>query len=797
MLLNDLRYTARLLRKSPLFTLAIVLTVALGIGANTAIFSFVNAVMLRPLPYHEPDRLVWIAERNDTLNLPRFAASVLNYLSWKEQQRTFAQIGATGFTSFNLTGQGEPEQFTGRTLTPSLFPLLGITPVLGRSFSDGDDRPGSEKVAIISEALWKRRFGSDPSIIGRALTLNGVDTTVVGIAPASLAQLTNGDIWAPLTIDPAKEIRLNHVILAVGRLRPGVTLERAQAEMDVVATHVGQQYPEVKDWGIRLVDFYHVFVSPQLQTALVVLLAAVGCVLLIASANVANMLLARAGARQKEIAVRTAMGAGRARLLKQLLIESLVLSALGGSIGVVGAWWGVNAINALIPANLLPVPDVSIDVTVLLFAVALTIVTGLLFGLAPAWHAAKTDLNEVLKQTTRASAGTRSRLRNALAAAELALATILLIGAGLLVQSLLRLQHVDLGFQPDRLLTFQLALPPSTYPPETTAEFYRRLLESLRATPGVGAAAVSSGIPFGGGNYTATPIVTRGPSPMPPDTAVTTDWRIVSPGYFGAMGIPLVRGREFLDSDCSIAAPRVVIVSQATARRFWGESDPLGRTLHRQGDPAREYTVIGVVGDVRQRSLNLESPAIYYPSFNLASRMDVVVRTEALPTSILPAVRQKVHELDAALPISTVQTMEEWLASSAAQPRLNAILLGVFAGVAMLIAAIGIYGVLAYSVNQRTQEIGLRMALGAPSGHVLRLIVREGMTVGAIGIGVGVAGALVANRVLESLVFEIPVRDPLTYLAVAGSLAAVALFACVIPALRASRVDPIVALRYD
>jgi len=797
MLLNDLRYTARLLRKSPLFTLAIVLTVALGIGANTAIFSFVNAVMLRPLPYHEPDRLVWIAERNDTLNLPRFAASVLNYLSWKEQQRTFAQIGATGFTSFNLTGQGEPEQFTGRTLTPSLFPLLGITPVLGRSFSDGDDRPGSEKVAIISEALWKRRFGSDPSIIGRALTLNGVDTTVVGIAPASLAQLTNGDIWAPLTIDPAKEIRLNHVILAVGRLRPGVTLERAQAEMDVVATHVGQQFPEVKDWGIRLVDFYHVFVSPQLQTALVVLLAAVGCVLLIASANVANMLLARAGARQKEIAVRTAMGAGRARLLKQLLIESLVLSALGGSIGVVGAWWGVNAINALIPANLLPVPDVSIDVTVLLFAVALTIVTGLLFGLAPAWHAAKTDLNEVLKQTTRASAGTRSRLRNALAAAELALATILLIGAGLLVQSLLRLQHVDLGFQPDRLLTFQLALPPSTYPPETTAEFYRRLLESLRATPGVSAAAVSSGIPFGGGNYTATPIVTRGPSPMPPDTAVTTDWRIVSPGYFGAMGIPLVRGREFLDSDCSIAAPRVVIVSQATARRFWGESDPLGRTLHRQGDPAREYTVIGVVGDVRQRSLNLESPAIYYPSFNLASRMDVVVRTEVLPTSILPAVRQKVHELDAALPISTVQTMEEWLASSAAQPRLNAILLGVFAGVAMLIAAIGIYGVLAYSVNQRTQEIGLRMALGAPSGHVLRLIVREGMTVGAIGIGVGVAGALVANRVLESLVFEIPVRDPLTYLAVAGSLAAVALFACVIPALRASRVDPIVALRYD
>jgi putative ABC transport system permease protein len=798
MLLNDLRYTARMLRKSPLFTLAIVLTVALGIGANTAIFSFVNAVILRPLPFDQPNRLVWVAERNDKLRMPTFAASVLNYLSWKDQQpRSFEQIAALGFANFNLTGRGEPEQFAGGTLTPSLFPVLGITPVLGRSFRDGDDRPGAEKVVMIGEALWKRRFGGDPSIVGSTLTLSGISTTVVGIAPTSLAVLSNADMWIPLTIDPTREIRLNHVILTVGRLRAGVSLERAQAEMDAVAARVGQQYPDVKDWGIRLVDFYHVFVSAQLRTALIVLLAAVGCVLLIASANVANMLLARAGSRQKEIAVRTALGANRSRLLQQLLIESLVLSAIGGGIGVVVAWWSVNALNSVIPANLLPVPDVRVDLTVLMFALALTIATGLLFGLAPAWHAVKADLNDVLKQVTRASSRGRSRLRNGLAAAELALATMLLIGAGLLAQSLFRLQNVSLGFHPDRLLTFQLSLPPTTYPPETTAGFYRTLLESLRAVPGVRDAGVSSGIPFGQGNYTATPIVTRGPSALPADTAVTTDWRVVSPGFFRAMQVPLLRGREFIDSDGATTAPRVVVVSQATARRFWGESDPLGRTLHRQGDPAREYTVVGVVGDVRQRTLAQESPAIYYPSFNLAARMDVVVRTEMSPTSILPAIRKRVHDLDASLPVSTVRTMDEWVSNTAAQPRLNAILLGVFAVCALVIAAIGIYGVLAYSVTQRTQEIGLRMALGAPTAQVLRLIVREGMTVGAIGIGVGVAGALAISRVLASLVFETPVRDPLTFAIAAASLALVALVACVVPARKASRVDPIVALRSE
>ncbi len=796
MLLTDLRYAARVLRKSPLVTLAILFTVALAIGANTAIFSVVNAVLLRPLPFEQPGRLVWVAERNDSLKLQAFAASVLNYLSWKEQSQTFSQMGALGFATFNLTGQGEPERFTGGTLTASLFPLLGLQPILGRSFRDEDERPGADKVVMIGEALWKRRFGSDPSIVGKTLTLNGVATRVVGVAPAALVPLSNGDMWMPLTIEPAKEIRLNHVIIALGRLRPGVTLEQAQGEMDVVAGNIGRQYAEVKDWGIRLVTLNNLFVSPQLRTALVVLLAAVGCVLLIASANVANLLLARAASRQKEVAVRTAIGASRARLLAQLLVESIMLSAIGGAVGALAAMWSVGAINALLPPNLLPTA-VSVDATVLLFALVLTIVTGLLFGIAPAWHSAKTDLNAVLMQATRASSGVRPGLRNGLAAAELALATVLLIGSGLLTQSLLRLQQVNLGFQSDHLLTFQLALPANAYPADQRATFHRTLLDSLRAIPGVRGAAVSSGIPFGNGAYTTTPIVTIGQSALPPEAAVPTDWRFVSPGYFTAMSIPLLQGREFVDGDMPSTAPLTVIVSQATARRFWGDTDPIGRILHRQGDLKRRYTVVGVVGDVRHSTLTTESPAIYYPSVALAQAVDVVVRTEGPPTSVLSAVRQRVHALDASLPISTVRTMDEWLANSAAQPRLNAVLLVIFAGVAMLIAAIGIYSVLAYSVNQRTREIGLRMALGAPRGHVLKMIVREGMTVGAVGVVSGLIAALAISRVLSSLVFGVEVRDPLTYSGVALGLAMIAFIACVIPALKASRVDPIVALHYD
>ena len=796
-LLQDLRYTVRMMWKAPAFTAAVVLTVALGIGANTAIFSFVYAVMLRPLPFAEPQRLMQVNEKNDKLNLPNFSASLLNYLSWSEQTQTFERLGAVSFSPINLSGQGEPEQFTGNRISPSLIPLLGIQPVVGRAFLDGEDKPGSAPVAMVSEGLWRRRFGADPSLVGRNLTLNGVDCTVVGVAPAPLGLLTGGDIWMPLTIDPGREIRLNHVISVFGRLKPGITPRQAQAEMDTIAARVGQQYPEVKDWGIRLKTMTEAFVSPQLRTGLLVLLGAVGCVLLIACANIANLLLARASARQKEIAIRTAMGASQPRLLRQLLVESLALSLVGGVVGMVGAVWAVRGINAILPPNLLPIPDVSVDAVVLLFAFGVTVLTGALFGVAPAWHAAKSDLNAMLKQTSRSTGGTRPRLRNGLAAAELALATVLLIGAGLLAQTLFELQRVKLGFQPADLLTFQLSLPSGKYAGAKGPAFYRDLLESLRTVPGVRAAGVSSGIPLGAGNYTTTPVTTVGKSVLPPETAIPTDWRIVSPGFFRAMEIPLLRGRDFTDGDV-ITAPPVMIVSKATAEKFWGSDDPIGRVIKQPGPDGRQWTVVGVVGDVRSTVLVRESPAMYMPS---ASRvwpmMGVVVRVDGSPESVLPSIRQRVRQIDPDLPLAAVRTMDQWLSNTAAQPRLNAILLVVFAGVALLIAAVGTSGVLAYTVSQRTREIGLRLALGAPRRRVLRLVIREGMTMGVAGIGVGLVTAVAVSQVLSNLVFGVPVRDPATFAAVGVMLTVVALAACAVPALRASRVDPLVSLREE
>ena len=796
--MNDLRYTFRMLRKTPLFTAAVVLTVALGIGATTAIFTVVNAVMLRPLPYANPDRLVWVAERNDRLNLATFSASVLNYLSWKEQAHSFDALGAVGFASFNLTGQGEPEQLTGGTLTPSIFPLLGVAPVAGRNFVDGEDKPGAEPVAMISESLWRRRFGADPKLVGGQVTLNGANRTVVGIVPSAVALLSPGDVWVPLSVDPARQNRLNHVILAVGRMKPNVTLEQAQSDMHSVSRAVGSQYPGVKYWGIRLVTFYRLFVGTQLQASLLVLLGGVACVLLIACANVANLLLSRAIAREREMAVRTALGASRGRLLKQLLVESLVLASIGGLLGLGVAALAVRLINVGLPPGVLPFPTVNMDATVVLFALGVTVLTGLLFGLAPAWSMAKTELTRSLKQADRSSAGKgRAFVRNGLAAAELALATMLLVGAGLLGRSLLALQRVDIGFQPDHMLTFQLSPPVSKYPLDGKASlFYQSLLESIKTIPGVRDAAISSGVPFGQGNYTTTPFTAIGQSPLPPDTPVPIDWRIVSPDFFKTMGVPVLRGRIFTDGDVP-TGPSIAIVSHATAVRFFGDDNPIGRVIRRVAD-ARELTIVGEVGDVKNFALSQETPAMYYPlASRVWPRMDVIVKTVSEPTSVLASVREKVRELDRDVPVSTVRTEEEWVSGSAAQPRLNAVLLGAFAAAALIVAAIGVYGVLAYSVTQRTREIGLRMALGAQRSGVLRLVVREGMIVGAIGIALGAVGALALGQVLANLVFGVPVRDPMTFGVVAGILTIVALAACVLPARKASRVDPLVALRSE
>jgi putative ABC transport system permease protein len=674
LLRNDISYAVRMMRRTPLFTAAVILTVMLAIAANTTIFSVVNAVMLRPLPFKEPNRIMQVAEKNDKLKLPSFGASVLNFLSWREQTQAFGELAAVAFSNYTLSGAGEPEQLTGNRISPALTRVLGISPVAGRAFTDDEEKPGASPVAMIGEGLWKRRFGADRAVIGGTITLNGAPTTVVGVAPAALNLISGGDVYTPLTIDPAKEIRLNHVIFVVGRLKAGVSMAQAQAEMDAISGRLSQQYPEIRDWGIRLITIFDTFVSPQLKTGLLVLMWAVAFVLLIACANIANLLLARAATRQNEMAVRTAIGASRSQLVRQLLVESVLLSLAGGVAGLLGAFWAVHMINPALPPNALPIPVVEMDATVFWFALGSTIVTGLLFGIAPAWCTARVDLNVVLKHGGRGSAARMSaRLRNGLAAVELALATVLLIGAGLFIQSLVNLERVRLGFDPRGLLSFQLAPPTAKYPLNSKApQLYRALLDSLQSIPGVRGASVSTGIPFGAGNYTTHPMITTEQSVLPPDTAVPIDWRIVSPGYFKTMNIPLLHGRDFTDADGPTALP-VMIISQATARKFWGDADPIGHMLRRSADRRTAFTVVGVVGDVRSTALTQESPALYYP---MATRvwplMDVVVRADGLPEALLPAIRQKVRELDAELALANVRTMEQWLSNSAAATQYSA-----------------------------------------------------------------------------------------------------------------------------
>jgi len=800
MLLNEVGFALRVMRRTPVFSATVILIVALAIVASASIFSIVNSVLLKPLPFRDPAALVQVAEKNDKLKLPVFGSSVLNFVSWREQSHSFEDLAGVGYTSYTLTGSGEPEQFSGNTISPALIRVLGTPPLAGRGFSDDEEKPGSPAVAMIGEGLWKRRFGADPGVVGRTITLNGAPTTVVGIAPRGLNLISGGDIYTPLVIDRSKEIRLSHTIQTFGRLRKGVSIEQAQAEMDTVSRRLGQQYPEIRDWGIHLINMFDTVIGPELKTRVLLLFWAVLLVLLVACANIANLLLARSAARQNEMGIRTAIGASRGQLVRQLLLESLLLSIVGGIFGLAGTALVIHVINKTLTQGVLPIPRVTLDANVLWFALGLTIVTGLVFGIVPAWRTTKADINSVLKQGGRGSSGRVShRLRNRLAAIELALATVLLIGAGLFLRSLMNLERVRVGFDPQGLLTFQLAPPPAKYPLDGRAQqFYRAMLDSLLATPGVRAAAVSSGIPFGAGNYSTHPMLTTEPSVLPPETKVPVDWRSVSPGYFTALRIPLLRGRDFTDADGPAPSQPVMIVSQSTARKFWGDADPIGHTLRRSAKPEIAFSIVGVVGDVRDQALNQESPTLYYPmGFRVWPLMDVVVRTDGQPEALLPTVRQKIHDLDPELALANVKTMQDWLSTSAAQPRLNTLLLSIFAFLALLIASIGIYGVLAYSVSQRTQEIGVRMALGATRQGVLRMTLFDGMKVAAVGMGCGVIAAVALGETVSSLVFGVNVRDLGTFVLVVVTLAIVTIAACAIPALRASGVSPLVALRYE
>ena len=796
MLINDVRYSWRMLRKSPLATAAIVLTVALAVGVTTAVFSVFSALILRPLPFHEPERLVWVAERNDKLNLATFTTSGLNFRSWQELSAPIESLAAIGYTSYNLAGDGEPEQLAGGTLSSGVFRALGIPLLAGREFTREEEQVGAAHVALIGESLWQRRFGRSRDVVGRSITLDGEPCTIVGIAPAALTIISAGDIWTPLVIDPAKERRLAHTLSAIGRLPAGVSLSASQAAMDAVAAHVGQQYPETHDWGIRLVPFPQWIVPDALRRAVGVLLAAVACVLLIAAANIANLMLARALAREGEVALRTAIGASRARVVRQSLIESLMLSAAGGALGVAFAFGALRWAIASMPPNLLPVTDIGIDGAVLEFAVVLSVATGLLFGIAPALQVARARSAPILRAGGRGTSGVAGgRLRKALLVVELALASALLVVAGLLIRSLNRLDGVELGFRPDHLLTFQLSVPAARDPKDARPfTFYRDLVPALAGVPGVTAAAISSGVPFGAGNYSATPVRPNGASKFAPDEALTVDWRSISPDFFRTFGIPMLRGRTFTEAD-DTQGPPVLIVSASMAERFWGTTDVVGRSVHRLGDN-KDLTVIGVVGDIRLTALNTQAPTMYYSSAaRLWPLMDVAVRTAGDPASAISDLRTRVRSLDANLPLANVRTMDEWIALSGAQPRLNAGLLSIFAALALLIAAIGVYGVLAHSVGQRRGEIGVRMALGAGRERVIGQFLREGLNLAGLGIALGLLAALASGSILEGLVFGVTTRDAATYVAVAVLLGLVATAATIVPARRAARVDPVVALR--
>jgi putative ABC transport system permease protein len=809
-LLQDLRYGVRMLRKKPGFTFIAVLALALGIGANTAIFSVVNAVLLRPLPYKEPERLVMVWEHNRPKGRTQNVINPANFLDWQAQNSVFEQMAAFYDDQLNLTGpDANPVEVPAQVTTVNLFTLLGVQAELGRAFIAEEGQEGRDNVAILSHGLWQRRFGGDRSVIGKTLTLNGQSLTIIGVMPADFrlyvkeATFINkpAEIWLPYVISPSTATRRGRYLSAIARLKPGVTLEQAQAEMNAIAARLEQQYPDSNTgWGINLVPL-HTQMTGAIRTALLVLLGAVGFVLLIACANVANLLLARAATRQREIAIRTALGAGRARVVRQLLTESVLLAALGGVLGMGLAVWGVELLLALAPRDLIGLEGISVDYRVLVFTLGVSILTGLLFGLAPAIESSRLNLNEALKEGGRGGThdGRTTRLRNLFVVAEIALALILLIGSGLMIKSFLRLQTVDPGFRTDNLLTARVLLPDTKYKePEQRIAFFKQVLERIRQLPGVKDASAASFLPFTG-LAAATSFTIEGAPPPAAGQKPSADVRVIDPGFFRTMGIPLLKGRTFTEREASEPAG-VVIINETMAERYFPGEDPIGkRVLIAMSSPIVPTEIIGVVGNVKHEGLDSEVKALaYWPHPQLPySGMSLVVRTSSDPTQLAGAIEREVQAIDKDQPITDVRTMDQLLSESTARMRFSASLLSIFAGLALVLAAVGIYGVMSYSVTQRTHEIGIRMALGARASDVLKMVVGQGMLLAVIGVGLGLVAAFALTRVISSLLFGVSATDPLTFGVLALLLTVVAFLACFIPARKAAKVDPMVALRYE
>jgi putative ABC transport system permease protein len=796
---THLRHTLRSLRRAPAFTLAALTTLALGIGANTAIFSVVDGVLLNPLHYPDPDRLVIVWGRHAAIG--QETASLPDFLDWRSEARSFESLSAMTNTRFNLTGSGEPEMVRGALATAGLFRTFGVVPTVGRGFRDDEERSAAPRVALLGEGFWQRRFGRDRDIVGRQVQLSGVLYTVVGIVPATLQLAQPVDVWAPLATDTTRPRRADFLTV-FGRLRPGVDLERAQGEMTTIAQRLESQYPETNEgWGAEVVGLKEQLVG-EIRPALLVFMGAVGLVLLVGCANVANLMLARVAGRSRELTIRAALGASRTRLAGELLLESVVLGLFGGVLGLVLAVWGIEALRSLQPGIVPRIGEIGLDPRVLGFALGLSLLTAVLFGLVPMWRLTREDLREGLTEGSRGVAGGGGfrRARAALVQAEVALAFVLLAGAALLLRSFDRLQQVDPGFSTDRILTARVTLPRAKYREDAQrAAFGEQLLIGVGSRPGVRSAALVSDAPLGDSPpYLSFEI--QGVAPPSDGTVQDAEVFAASPEYFETLRIPLIQGRLY-DAGDRTGGRGVAVVNLALARRFWPGRSALGAriTLDDPADPESWRTVVGIVGDVRQGRLSDQAyPQIYLPFAQSPSRSVVLaVRAYGDPASLVPGIRGSLAELDPDLPLADIATLEERKAVSLARPRVNAAVVGGFALAALVLAAVGIYGVVAYGVVQRTRELGIRMALGAGGGPLLRMVIRQGMMPVLTGIALGLAGALTAGRVLRSLLFGVGPGDPATFVAVTFFLVAVALAAIYLPARRAARSDPMVALRND
>ena len=805
-LIQDIRYGLRTLLKQPTFTAIAVVTIALGIGANTAIFSVVNAVILRPLPYPDADKLVmlWSTTPKDGNQEQPFSFADFNDV--RAQAKSFSNIAAASpLWNFTLTGGGEPEPIQGLFVSQNLFEMLGARPAIGRGFLPDDDRQGANPVVLISHALWQRRFGGDSNVLGRPLNVTGVNASIVGVMPEDFYFLESAaELWAPLSQNQfagsARNVRLLSV---VGRLNDGVPLTQANAELSAISGQLAAQYPDTNSgFGLRALSL-HQQVTGKVRGALLLLLGAVGLVLLIACVNVVNLMLVRSAGRSREIAVRAAVGAGRFRLLRQLLTESITLSVFGGAAGALVATWGVKLLLTLNPIALPRYNKIGVDSTVLLFTLAASVITGIVFGLAPAWRMFKFDLNSVLKEGGRGTVDrSQHRLSSALVSLEIATAFVLLIGAGLLIRSFARLVDVNPGFETQHTLTMQVGFPNASYgEPQKRIAFVQQLEANLKGIPDVTSVGIVTRLPLLSALNNVTTFLTIEGRQVQPGERPEIDFRRASTGYFEAMNIPLIAGRLVTEQDVTNNTHSVVI-NEAMAKRFWPGEDPIGKhisTATATGQQTQWQTIVGIVGNVRHLGLDTEPrPELYYHSNTSPPFGPVlVIRSKGDPKALISLARAKVRELDGDVPVSNVNTMDQLVAQSVAQRRFGMFLLTGFAALALLLAAIGIYGVISYSVAQRTQEIGVRMALGARTADVLKLVMTNGLKLAAVGLAIGLVGAFLLTRLMARLLFHVGPTDAVTFASVFVGLLLVAFLACYLPARRATKVDPLVALRYE